>query len=419
MTPFALLSNQTRLARRPPRQVPGASAALIARLVPVRVQPRKPAQGPRVASLAHETTIQTKSGRKSPLAQAPVNIVHFPRVSDQPFGLASNGNTKAQPNAKEAIEPTSTSNNVIPANPPARKGPTAVLGSWRESLPDSQPPLESGEPDRVGGDAPHRSGADLEGMKLEDRTPETQPVYINPKLRLKELLAQNRNLPPQTVILGICEDGLPLALDLSDPAPGALLALGDMREEQMGLLRTAVASLSLRNNPRAAQFMVFSHQPDSWQAWVSQNGFDRHCIAIENAQEDALRDRILQLADWTEQRRLGQRSGPPVVLVVDTLTFLPRLAYDIRLNFDWLVKEGPQAQIWTIAAISTDLAASLGSRMLRSFQSRIIGCAKDPGFYIRLVGLDEAQARCFDQPGIFAVQIGEGWLKFHLPGTEK
>ena len=231
-------------------------------------------------------------------------------------------------------------------------------------------------------------------------------------------MAQYNNLPSQAVILGICDDGLPLALDLSDSAPGAVLAIGDVREEQIGLLRTAVASVCSRNSPRGAQFLVFSHQPESWQTWITQNGFNRHCIAIENAQEDFLRERILQLVDWAEQRRLGQRVGPPVLLVIDTLVFLPRLEYEIRFNLDWLIKEGPQVKIWTIATISTELASSLGDRMLRSFQSRILGCTKEPGIYSRLVGLDEAQAGWLTQPGSFTVQVGGNWLKFHLPGTE-
>jgi hypothetical protein len=145
--------------------------------------------------------------------------------------------------------------------------------------------------------------------------------------------------------------------------------------------------------------------------------FHRHCIAIENSQEeDGLRNRIIQMADWTEQRRMGQRSGPPLLLVIDTLTFLPHLAYDIRLNFDWLVKEGPPARVWPIAAISTDLAASLGSRMLRAFRSRILGYAKEPEMFLRQLGLDEALVGDLRRPGQFTVQAGESWLQFHLPG---
>jgi hypothetical protein len=230
-------------------------------------------------------------------------------------------------------------------------------------------------------------------------------------------LAQNANLPDQTVVLGVCEDGLPLALDLFDPTPGSLLAMGDRREEQIALLHNAVASSCLRNSPRTMQFLVISHEPDAWKDWVVQRGFERHCISIETAQENSLRDTILLLADWTEQRRLGQRSGPPVLLVIDTLTFLPRLDYDIRLNFDWLVKEGPPAQIWTFAAISTELATSLGHRLLRAFQSRILGWAKDPQVYTRLAGLAAQEAGAYSEAGMFAVQVGENWIQFKLPGA--
>jgi hypothetical protein len=233
---------------------------------------------------------------------------------------------------------------------------------------------------------------------------------------LKALQEQNGDLPAHSVVLGVCDDGLPLALDLLDPAPGSLLAMGDIRDEQIRLLRTVIASACLRNSPRTAQFLVFSHQPDSWNSWVTENGFERHCITVAQAQEDTIRDWIVQLADWTEQRRLGQRSGPPILLLVDSLNFLPRLAYDIRLNFDWMVKEGPPAQIWTFAAISTELASSLGSRMLRPFQSRILGFARAPEIYIRLAGLEADQAAGYNRPGKFSVQVGDRWLEFQLPG---
>lgn len=128
-----------------------------------------------------------------------------------------------------------------------------------------------------------------------------------------------------------------------------------------------------------------------------------------------MRDWIIRLADWTEQRRSGQRSGPPVMVVMDSLSFLPRLAYDVRLNFDWMAKEGPAGRIWPIAAVSTDLATALGTRMLRGFESRILGFADDPAVYMRFASQNESDAAQFGQPGTFVIQAGDTWLRFHLP----
>jgi hypothetical protein len=232
---------------------------------------------------------------------------------------------------------------------------------------------------------------------------------------LKKLLARHSDLPPQTAVLGVCDDGLPVLLDLNDPTPGSMLLLGDEREAQLEILRSVIDSTASRNSPRGVQFLILSDQPESWRRWVAARGFDRYCLAIAQVEEEPVRTWTLRLADWTEQRRLGQRSGPPIVIIMDTLSFLPKMAYDVRLNFDWLAKEGPPAAIWPLAAIPTEQALTLGSRLLRGFQSRVMGFTSDPTAYAQLANVDEAQAAELRAPGSFAVQVGDTWLCFHLP----
>jgi hypothetical protein len=159
---------------------------------------------------------------------------------------------------------------------------------------------------------------------------------------------------------------------------------------------------------------VISHQPENWNTWIAEHGFERHCLDIIGGDDTSVREWVLRLADWTEQRRMGQRGGPPVLLVMDTLSFLNRLSYDVRLNFEWMAKEGPAAQIWPVAAISTELARSLGPRILRAFQTRLLGFSHHPENYVALVELEESEVDCFRQPGQFAVRIGEKWLRFRV-----
>jgi hypothetical protein len=343
-----------------------------------------------------------------------MEVMRFPNTANRLFRQAGNGVEPHTPDFEDASEsqaalpkPASPTLAPVPEEPAQRQ---LELPANQQKEPEREgprkPPIEAAKPP----------------IPVETSQPAVSPSRAtstprDPLQALKVLLEQNSSLPTNSVVLGVCEDGLPLALDVTDPTPGALLVMGDNRDEQIRLLQTIVASACLRNSPRAVQFLVFTHQPDAWRAWVNENGFERHCITVAPAQEESIRDWILQLADWTEQRRLGQRSGPPILLVIDTLYFVPRLAYDIRLNFDWMVKEGPPAQIWTVAGISTELASSLGSRMLRSFQSRILGFAKDPEVYVRIAGLEKEHAATFNQPEKFSVQAGERWLEFQLPGV--
>ncbi len=203
-------------------------------------------------------------------------------------------------------------------------------------------------------------------------------------------------------------------LDLFDPSPGAMAIIGDERESQLEMLRNVVASAAMRNSPRALQFVVLTMQPESWQQWIDERGFTRHSPGVAPANEGTAREWILRLADWTEERRTGQRSGPPVLFVMDTLSFLPRLELDARLNFDWLAKEGPIAAIWPIATISTDLASSLGSR-LAAFGSKVLGYTDDPSLYVRVANVDPSETAGFRKRGEFAVRVSGNWLRFRLP----
>ncbi len=222
-------------------------------------------------------------------------------------------------------------------------------------------------------------------------------------------------------MLGVGEDGLPILLDLNDPAPGSVVVIGDERDAQLNMLRMAITSLVTRSTPRAMQILIISYDPQSWQNWVGEHGYGRYCLGIEGAEDlETLRTWILRLADWTEQRRTGERGGPPVLVILDTLKFLTRLSYDVRLNYEWMAKEGPPAQIWQLAAISSELALMLnGRRMLRSFKTRILGYTDKPALYVQLANQSEAEAPQFGQPGQFAVHLGGDWLRFHLPKKNK
>lgn len=263
--------------------------------------------------------------------------------------------------------------------------------------------------------APPQNDKPAEPQPLPARKAPAEPASRVPGLA--QLFQQNPGLPAQAVVLGVCEDGLPVLLDLSDPAPGALVLIGDQREAQLEILRTAVTSIAGRNSPRAMQFIVFSCDPGAWQAWVDEQGYARHCLAIERADGEAVQEWIVRLADWTEQRRLGQASGPSLLLVMDTLNFLPALSYDIRLNFEWMAKEGPQARIWPLAVISTELARALSARrMLRAFQTRMVGYTDQPEDLSALAGFDPQEAQDICSPGEFMVKTGDTWLRFRPPG---
>jgi hypothetical protein len=233
--------------------------------------------------------------------------------------------------------------------------------------------------------------------------------------RLNALLQGLVGLPSQTALLGLCDDDLPVLLDLADPAPGALLVACDEREERMAALRTLVHTAAALNSPRNVQFLVLSSQPQEWQAWIDGLPAARHCLAIESLEDGSCDRWLLKLSGWADQRRSGGINGPAVLLIVDDLAAATRLEYDARVNFDWLVKEGPAVKIWPMAAAEAEALPGLG-RWVRLFKSRILGRTIDAQVYRQAAQFSEEDLAMFDQPGQFAVRIQENWLKFRIPG---
>jgi hypothetical protein len=478
MAQIKLLSNQTRAALRPPYLVLLPSGALLAKLLPVVQKPaQKPKSfdsrqpNPKKADRPQPAQFKPQNNPRSPS--------NNPNPQEKPPSSPPEGGSEKKPVLQPGLQPPLAPSLRLPgtaahnpgetppvpprpaangqhtsshaASPPGSNGVGKKNFNHHSQLfrPENYPPARTNrpaerdrfkpnpaspisppaDPPRV--DPPRANPPRSQHTGPSPVTQNNQPVGAMPSQparqtrlpvdiveNLRRLFKEHDDLPTQSAVLGVGTDNFPVLLDLSDPTPGAVVVIGDEREEQMKLLQTLVASVAMRNSPRSVQVLIVTIDPKPWKEWIAAQGYDRFCLSIIGADdEDSLRDWILRLGDWTEQRRLGQRSGPPVLMVMDTLSFMPRLAYDVRLNFEWMAKEGPPAQIWPVAAISTELAQLLNSRrMLRAFQTRILGHAADPSFYVQLAGLSEQEAAGFIPPGRFAVRLGESWLTFGLPG---
>lgn len=236
-----------------------------------------------------------------------------------------------------------------------------------------------------------------------------------PSPALTSLLSGLVGVPQQTALLGVCEDGLPVLLDLGDPGPGALLVACDESAERVSVLHTLLHSAAALNSPRRVQFLVLSSQPETWEGWREGLAASRHCLGVEALDGSGCERWLLKLSAWADQRRLGSTDGPAVLLVVDDLSAATRMEYDARVNFDWLIKEGPAVKIWPVATAAAESLPGLG-RWVRLFRSRALGHTLDPEVYRSAAPLEgDDEQSMFRQPGHFAVHINGSWLRFHTP----
>jgi hypothetical protein len=248
---------------------------------------------------------------------------------------------------------------------------------------------------------------------LEEKDPRSQSAPF-----LEDVLGRLAVPPAQTAILGVCDDGLPVLLDLNDPAPGAILVVSDDDLLRLRLFHTLLQTTALLNSPRSVQFLILSARPEEWQNWMAGREISRHCLGVErlpdHGQEtnvDGSPERwLVKLAGWADQRRSGVVTGPAVILLVDDLNAATALEYDARVNFDWLVKEGPAVRIWPVVGLRTASAKEL-TRWVRLFKTRLLGPADDSAVFTQLSGDSQAAVG----PAQFAVHVAERWLKFRVP----
>lgn len=261
---------------------------------------------------------------------------------------------------------------------------------------------------------------DLSPIKTKTRThlnfyvaPPVEIVNPFASLSFDDLLHGHPYLPDLTAILGVCEDGLPVLLDFTDPKPGSLLVGSAHVDGVRRLLQLALFSTLARTPSAEIDVRVLSSEPDQWRAFPGIAGFSQpEVLSLYDRSAGAV---ILQYARHLEQRMYGRTRDGIELLVVDDLNAINRADYDVQSNFEWLAREGPRHRIWTLTGLNA-YQVGQNDRYLASFQTRILGQVDDPACAIWL-----ANARPPDTPALhptqqFCVRINRSWLNFWLPG---
>jgi len=213
-------------------------------------------------------------------------------------------------------------------------------------------------------------------------------------------------LPDGSLLLGLAEDGLPLLLDLYDPAPGPLLVAGDGGCGKTALLQSLARASDL-NNPGEIQFGVLTPFPEEWEGYETLP----NCLGVWPAYHQAGRDFLAQLVDWSAALPNTRQA---VLLFVDGLDLLVASDFQARHNLRWLLVHGPQRQVWPIVTVNPERLEQMQT-WLDYFTTRIFGQVTRFEVARQLVDnprVDLAAIYPGRQFGLF--QPGS-WLKFWLP----
>ena len=220
-------------------------------------------------------------------------------------------------------------------------------------------------------------------------------------------------LPSGSVLLGRCQDGLPLLMALTDPEIGAILISGDAGSGKTHHIQVMVDSAIRTHRPEDLQVMVLTHQPDEWDLLFESErsrGYFKSC----HAWYDHRAEEVLQsLFDLAKRRLDVHDSGGLILLVLDDFNFVESLDYQAQFQLHWLLTYGVQSNIWPIAAINAG-QASRYRFWIETFRTRIIGRIRSDAYLNHTLFKDEIGMKTLE-PATFRVRSGRDWTTYQIP----
>ena len=229
-------------------------------------------------------------------------------------------------------------------------------------------------------------------------------------MTLEELIAHNPDLPNDTLMLGMANDGLPILLNLYEPAPGPVLVVGDTGVGKTSLMQTLARATDLIQDPSDIQFGVVSNHPDEWQALDSSPG----SIGVWPANHSSAKDFIQRIADWAKQPEHGRQV---IVLFLDDLAAIINTSYEVQENIKWLLLNGRKNHVWVVASLNVVRAIRMRV-WLDLFNTHIFGYIQQPSL-ARALTTDSLSDFESLVPGLeFDIKQQGEWLRFWLPAIK-
>jgi hypothetical protein len=218
-------------------------------------------------------------------------------------------------------------------------------------------------------------------------------------ITLQQLMDEIGPLPPCSIVIGGCEDGMHFYLALDDPRPGSILVIGDRGCGKHRLMESVLASAVTLNPPRRLRYALLSDNLSRFNGYAST----AHCyMALEPGTEAC--DLIHQLTDVFAQRWAGQGSGSPILLFEDLL---------------WLIQHGPQAHIWPVVTLHAENFPTTDEYVLDAFGTYLLGRMRSQETAQAFTGAGETFARELEAGKQFGVLFDDRWLMFWVPKTDE
>jgi hypothetical protein len=203
--------------------------------------------------------------------------------------------------------------------------------------------------------------------------PELPNFVVHPPL-LETLLAEQENIPAYSMLMGICDDGLPLVLDLTDPVAGSMLIVGDDEFYNTNLLHTLITSVTSTNTDKEINFHLIS--PFVNQIVTFQQ--DTHYKLGFEPQHPDCHIIVEEFNRLVKSRQKGESIVPIHILAIDNFDqLIANFSKDAIADLEWLIKNGPSCGVWVFATTSSE---QMNNNFINPelFNSKIISQITEP-----------------------------------------
>lgn len=225
-------------------------------------------------------------------------------------------------------------------------------------------------------------------------------------LPLEEFLQQFESVPEESALLGVCEDGLPVLVDLRDQSSFPLAILGDAGCGKTCLMQGLLESSLRWSQVSPIEFLMIAENIASYRRYCEK--FAPSCLGLYEPEDPKAEDALLTLTEKIDEAGISPQRITLVFL--DDLAAIRRAGLNFCNRLGQILREGATANIGLITAVSTPDALKLG-RWLRFFRTRVLG-AMSLDAAVRLGLYPGLDAQNLSPNRQFAVFTQGQWLRF-------
>ncbi|HEX2910426.1 MAG TPA: DNA translocase FtsK [Chloroflexia bacterium] len=207
-------------------------------------------------------------------------------------------------------------------------------------------------------------------VKVEVPRPDPVAVHLFPVMR--NLPGE---LPPNSPILGLDENGVPLLLRLDSPDIAHIMISGTTGSGKTVLARSMIASLALQNPPEDVRMLLIDPKGRGYRDF---NGLPNLICPVVTDPQDGLH-RLRWAVRHMEKRDESGVSTPLLVIFIDELADLIMVGgKEMEYLVTRLTQRGREAGIHVVACTQKPSASVIGGIAKSNFPTRVVGKVVSP-----------------------------------------